>query len=163
MSIVSNVVYAMGGQQVDRYLPVDRRGSTGRSCLILHWIAKITKTNTFNQYQYSIKYIKLSFNWLVTYILWCLFWWLTIIGVARGAKRAMPPQIFRKYSHFVPWEAFFPNKTVLFAENQTFFPPKFFHLPKFLGWLRHCWPYASAADAARFCTMFSYHCVTIMI
>ena len=30
----------------------------------------------------------------------------TCIGVVRGAKGAMPPQIFRKYSHFVLWEAF---------------------------------------------------------
>jgi len=29
------------------------------------------------------------------------------ICVARGAKGPMPPQFFRKYSHFVLWEAFF--------------------------------------------------------
>ena len=67
-----------GGQQVDRDRLVDRRSSAGRSRLILRWIDKITKKNTFNQYQYSRKYIKFSINWLVTHILWCLLWWLTI-------------------------------------------------------------------------------------
>ena len=35
---------------------------------------------------------------------------LQSIGVARGAKGPWPPQIFRKYSHFVFWEAFFQTK-----------------------------------------------------
>jgi len=39
--------YTMGGQQVDRDRPVDRRVSIGRSCLILHWIDKISKKNIF--------------------------------------------------------------------------------------------------------------------
>jgi len=34
----------------------------------------------------------------------------TRIGVARGAKGAMAPQIFRKYSDFVLWETFFQTK-----------------------------------------------------
>jgi len=32
------------------------------------------------------------------------------VGVARGAKGAMTTKIFRKYSHFVLWEAFFQAK-----------------------------------------------------
>jgi len=68
----STLAYTRGGQQVDR------RGSAGRSRPILHWIDKLTKKNTFHQYQNSRKYIKFSINWLVTYILLCLLWWLTI-------------------------------------------------------------------------------------
>ena len=39
------------------------------------------------------------------------------IGVARGGRRghALPPQIFGMYSNFVFWEAFFPNKIMLFT------------------------------------------------
>jgi len=50
-----------------------------------------------------------------------------VIGVARGGKGAMPPQIFRKYSHFVLWEAFFQTKYC--------YSPKIKHLApqKFLG------------------------------
>jgi len=70
--LASTLPYTRGGQQVDR------RSSAGRARLILHWIDKITKKNTFSQYQYSRNYIKFSINWLVTYILWCLLWWLTI-------------------------------------------------------------------------------------
>jgi len=40
---------------------------------------------------------KLAFNTVIA----CL------IGVARGGKGAMPPQMFRKYSYFVLWKAFF--------------------------------------------------------
>jgi len=32
------------------------------------------------------------------------------IGVARGAKGSWLPQIFRKYSHFMLWQAFFQTK-----------------------------------------------------
>jgi len=78
MNSCKHVSLHQEGQQVDRDRPVDRRSSAGRSRLILHWIDKITEKNTFNQYQYSRKYIKFSINWLVTYILWCLLWWLTI-------------------------------------------------------------------------------------
>jgi len=64
--LASTLAYNTGGQQVDRDRPVDRRSSAGRARLILHWIDKITKKNTFNQYQYSRKYIRFSINWLVT-------------------------------------------------------------------------------------------------
>jgi len=73
----STLAYARGCQQVDRDRLVGRRSSAGRSRLILHWIDKITKKNTCNEYQYSRKYIHFSINWLVPYILWCLLWWLT--------------------------------------------------------------------------------------
>ena len=76
--VASTLAYTRGGQQVDRDGPVDCQGSAGRLRLVFHWINKITKKNTFNQYQYSRQYIKFSINWLVTYILWCLLWWLTI-------------------------------------------------------------------------------------
>jgi len=34
-----------------------------------------------------------------------------VIGLLRGGQRAMPPKkIFRRYSHFVLWEAFFQTK-----------------------------------------------------
>ena len=36
--------------------------------------------------------------------------WVPIIGVARGGQRGHDPQMFRKYSHFVLWEAFFQTK-----------------------------------------------------
>jgi len=32
------------------------------------------------------------------------------IGVARGGKGSMVPQIFGKYNHFVPWKAFLQTK-----------------------------------------------------
>jgi len=34
----------------------------------------------------------------------------TTIGVARGRQRRHAPSIFRKYSHFELWEAFFQTK-----------------------------------------------------
>jgi len=37
-------------------------------------------------------------------------WWFSSIDVDRAAKGAMPPQMFRKYSHFVLCEAFFWTK-----------------------------------------------------
>jgi len=48
--------------------------------------------------------------------------------------------------------------------------PESTYISPSIGWSRiffgvSCdgWPQASSADAARFCTMFSYHSVTIMI
>ena len=44
---LGQMFYSRGGQQVDRDRLVDRRVSIGRSHLILHWIDKIPKMNTF--------------------------------------------------------------------------------------------------------------------
>jgi len=56
----------------------------------------------------------------------------------RGPKGPCPPQMFRKYSHFVLWEAFFQTKWCYLPKFNHFVPPIFFPPSKFLGWLRHC-------------------------
>ena len=48
-----------------------------------------------------------------------------VIGVARGAKGAIPPQILRKYSHFVFWEAFLQTKLCYSRKSKHFGPPNF--------------------------------------
>jgi len=54
------------------------------------------------------------------------------IGVARRAKGGMPPRIFRKYSHFVLWEAFLKKNSVIPLKSNIL------AAHKFLAWLRHC-------------------------
>jgi len=53
------------------------------------------------------------------------------VGVARGGKGAMPPK-FVENIVILCFERVFLSKIVLFARNQTFWPPQ-----NFLGWLRH--------------------------
>jgi len=50
--------------------------------------------------------------------------WVASIGVVKWAKGAMPPPKFLENIVISYFESLFPNKVVLFAKNQTFFPPK---------------------------------------
>ena len=56
-------LYARGGQEVDRDRPVDRRGSVGRSCLILHWINEIPKKNTFQSIFHKVHKNYILIGW----------------------------------------------------------------------------------------------------
>ena len=58
------------------------------------------------------------------------------IFVARGGQKAMPPQMFRKYSHFALWVAFFQTKWCYSPKIKHFAPPKVFGLatPLIVWW-----------------------------
>ena len=96
-----HLCHSRGGQQVDRDRPVDRRGSPGRSRLILHWIDKITKKNTFNQYQYSRKSIKFSMNWLFMYILF-----VSLVLADHRLARQMPRGFVQCFPT-IAWQSWF--------------------------------------------------------
>jgi len=60
------------------------------------------------------------------------------IGVARGAEGSWPSQMFRIYSHFVLWEAFFSKQNSLIRLKSSILdPPNFFVPTKYLVTLRH--------------------------
>jgi len=59
------------------------------------------------------------------------------IGVARGTKGAMAPQIFGKYSDFVLWEAFFQIKC--YSPKIKHFAPPNFWAGYTTGRMAHCY------------------------
>jgi len=63
-----------------------------------------------------------------------------IIGVARGAKGAMPPKCLENIVILCFERRFSKQNSVIHLKSNILPPPEFFWPPpKFLGWLRH-WP-----------------------